>query len=164
MRHLLRALAIVFLCVCSGPAAGKPAPAPARKKAQPAFRCDTTYRRPFTVTRGGAKVQLRLLKLAPPAGGAAAAQRPMTGTAVFDAPSRMCRDLGPGWRVAVGSFGASFLKELRASDAPDLKAALAACPVTYQRVDTVCAPCVASSQRCPCADRDISDWIFCEKP
>ncbi len=162
MRHLPRAIAIVVLCVCSGAAAGKPGPA--RKKAQPASKCDTTYRRAFTVTRGGAKVHLRLLKLAPPAGGAAEAGRPMAGTAVFDAPSRMCRDLGPGWRVAVGSFGASFLKEMRASDAPDLKAALAACPVTYRRVDTVCAPCIAGSQRCPCADRDISDWIFCEKP
>ena len=125
----------------------------AKKKPVVAAKCDKAYASAFTVTRGGGKVQLRALKLP--------SQAP--GPAVFEVPYQMCKDLGTGWRVAVGSFGAAFLKELEASDSSALKGALAACPVTFRRVDTVCAPCVAGSQHCPCADRDISDWIFCEK-
>jgi len=145
---------------------GIDAAAEPRSPGQPAGygpKCDDkTYARPFTVTRGAGKVQLRILKYTtprPPAPGLGPVAQD-----VFNPAFELCRGLGPGWQVAPGSFGAAFLKELQASDSPDLKAALAACPVTYRNVDRVCAPCVAGNQNCPCADRDISDWIFCEKP
>jgi len=160
-----RALAVAIL-LASAAVAGKSAPAQskkkaAQKKAPPASKCDTAYAHPFNVTRGAGKVQLRVLPYtkskAPAPGLGPVAQD------VFDPVFELCRGLGPGWKVAPGSFGAGFLKELQASDSPDLKAALAACPVIYRNVDRVCAPCVAGNQNCPCADRDISDWIFCEK-
>jgi hypothetical protein len=157
---MARALAIISLLLLAATAlAGK---SPPRQKAPAASRCDKTYARPFTVTRGGGKVQLRVLKLPPPQ---TQAGRPSPSSGqVFEDATRVCRDLGAGWRLAVGSLGAAILTELKASDSSELKAALAACPVTFHRVDTVCAPCVAGSKQCPCADRDISDWIFCEKP
>lgn len=155
------ALAVVLLA--SAAVAGKPAPAQPKKKAPAASKCDKTYARPFTVTRGAGKVQLRVVKYPTTPKAPAPGLGPVPQEA-FDPAFQLCRDLGPGWKVAPGSFGAAFLTELQASDSPDLKAALAACPITYRRVDTVCAPCVAGNQNCPCADRDISDWIFCQKP
>ena len=126
-------------------------------------KCDKIYAQPFKVTRGASKVQMRLMRMPPPRNPAGKPEPP-TNPPVFEIPFQVCRGLGEGWRVAAGSFSANFLNEMKASDSTELKAALAACPVTYHRVDTVCAPCVAGSQHCPCADRDIADWIFCEKP
>jgi hypothetical protein len=153
-----QALAVVVL-LASATVAGKPAPA--KKKAPAASKCDKTYARPFKVTRGAGKAQLRLLKYTtpkPPAPGLGPVAQD-----VFAPAFELCQGLGPGWKVAPGSFNVGFLKELLASDSLDLLGALAACPVTYRNVDRVCAPCVAGNQNCPCADRDISDWIFCEK-
>ena len=126
-------------------------------------KCDKIYAHPFTVTRGASKVAMRLMRLPPPRTPAGKPEPP-TNAAVLEIPFPLCRGLGEGWRVAVGSFSAAFLAEMKASDSKELKSALGVCPVTFHRIDTVCAPCVAGSQHCPCADRDISDWIFCEKP
>ena len=159
-RSFLCAVILALLCA-SPPIAGKSA-GPPRRNPAPATKCDKIYARPFIVTRGGGKVQMRLLRMPPPRN-PAGKPLPPTDAGVLEIPFQLCRGLGPGWRVAVGSFGAAFLDEMKASDAEDLKKALAACPVTFRRVDTTCAPCVAGSQHCPCANRDISDWIFCEK-
>lgn len=129
-----------------------------RPKAKAGARCDKTYAREFTLTRATGRVRLRLVKPTP----AATAKEPPTGEAAFEGTFQLCRSLGPGWQVAPGSFGASFLGEVKRAGSPELKAALAACPVTFRRVDRICAACVAGSRTCPCADRDISDWIFCE--
>jgi hypothetical protein len=157
---VLRALVIAALLAAApkgdAPTATRSTPAAARGAAS---RCDKIYARPFTVTRGASKVQLRVMRMPAPGNPV-----PPTSQAVFEVPFPVCRGLGEGWRVAAGSFAAGFLREMKASDSPPLKAALDACPVTYHRVDTVCAPCVAGSHHCPCADRDIADWIFCEKP
>ncbi|HXU01741.1 MAG TPA: hypothetical protein VN903_12160 [Polyangia bacterium] len=184
---MLRALAIVLLLTATADAektapTRKPPPGgsnfdgnPGRVPKPPAMvrgeqsspaphaKCDKTYARPFTVTRGGSKVQLRVVKLPPPRT-PAGPPAPLTSGQVFEDASAVCRGLGNGWRVAVGSFGAAVLKEFQESDSAPLKAALAACPVTFRRVDVVCAPCAAGNRNCPCANRDISDWIFCEKP
>jgi len=160
----VRALAIVLLMTATAVAGNAEKSAPARKPPPGGSKCDKTYARPFTVTRGGSKVQLRVVKLPPPRTPAGRPAPPPMSGQVFEDATMACRGLGAGWRVAVGSFGASFLDEMKKSDSEEIGKALAACPVTFRRVDTVCAPCVAGSQHCPCADRDISDWIFCEKP
>ena len=159
-RALLIAAVLAAVPVASGPAASKAAPPKPRGAAT---KCDEIYARPFTVTRGASKVQLRVMRRPPPRN-PAGKPLPPTDQAVFEVPYPVCQGLGAGWRVAVGSFSAAFLTEMKASDSRELTSALAACPVSYRRVDTVCAPCIAGSQHCPCADRDISDWIFCEKP
>jgi hypothetical protein len=122
-----------------------------------AAHCDKVFERQFAMKRGSVDVRLRLVK-PPPAAGKA----PPSGQAAFEGLFQLCRALGSGWQVAPGSYSAGFLDEAKRAGSPELKAALAACPVTYRRVDTVCAPCVAGSRSCPCADRDVSDWIFCE--
>jgi hypothetical protein len=137
--------------------------AEARNRAAPqrraAARCDKTYAREFTMARANARVRLRLMKLAPPT---APESGPPVGESAFDGTFQLCRSLGPGWQIAPGSFSAGFLAEAKRDGSPALRAALAACPVTYRPVDSICAACVAGSQHCPCAERDISDWIFCE--
>jgi len=160
----VRALAIVLLMTATAVAGNVGKSAAARKQPPAAAStCDKTYSHQFTITRGAGKVQLRLVKLPPPRT-PAGRPAPTSGGQVFEDATMICRGLGPGWRVAVGSFSAAVLKEFQGGDSPELKVALLTCPVTFRRVDTVCAPCVAGSQHCPCADRDISDWIFCEKP
>jgi hypothetical protein len=163
-----RALALALLLSASaatGAAAKQKARAGVSRKAvggaarTDAGACARRYAGDFVVTMNGAPHRLRVVKYPEPSGPPPRAPVPQE---TFEPPFQACRALGAGWQVAPGSFGHAFLDELKKGAPKPLADALAACPVTYRNVDTVCAPCVAGSTHCPCAARDISDWIFCE--
>src|SRR5262245_777400 len=99
-------VAVIVVGVLMGAGARETSGAKAKKKPPvAAAKCDKVYARSFTVTRGVGKVQMRVLKLTPKQSPAT----PPMGQPVFEEATRLCRDLGPGWRVAVGSFGAAVL-------------------------------------------------------
>lgn len=77
---------------------------------------------------------------------------------------RPCRDfLGEGWRVAPGSYDPSFPETLRGEDSARLHAALERHGFEYMKHDRVCAPCVPDAGHCPCTDRWVSNWLFCQQ-
>jgi hypothetical protein len=118
----------------------------------PEADCATRYQRGFRVDLGRGVEELR------------AVANPHWGTATsLNSYGNPCATLGASWHAATGSYSSDFLTRLRGNPDPDLRDALARCPVTYRNLDTVCAPCVAGSQHCPCARRDVSDWLFCTR-
>jgi len=123
------------------------------KQAAPASACEKRYRRGFQVDLGRGVEELR------------ATPNPHWKDGVtLDAYGEPCSAaFGEGWRVAIGSYSDTYLTRLRALPDPDLQQALADCPVTYRNLDTVCAPCTYGSTHCPCARRDVSDWLFCTR-
>jgi hypothetical protein len=125
--------------------------------------CDRLFDRTFKVRRKFGEVQMRVVRnttlgeppLQPP--------RSMSSP-TLDQTARLCQRLGAGWRVAMDSHGEKFAKEMSRRSAGDLAKALAACPVPYRHGE-MCATCSpANDPFCPCAGRDLSDWIFCELP
>ncbi len=127
-------------------------PASAATAPAPAADCATDYRVGFRVDLGRGIEELRII----------ANPHWATGRSL-NSYGNPCADLGAGWRVAMGSYSTDFLVRLRSAAGTDLGAALARCPITYRNLDTVCAPCAHGSQHCPCARRDISDWLFCTR-
>ncbi len=139
-------LALVF---GGAPDAGAPRPG----TSSPA-ECAKLWKRGFHLENNHRRVTLKAVRYAPPDGGV----DPFGGT--FSA----CRALGEGWFVAVGSFGPGFLDPLSSTQDEELLRTLERCPVTYTFVDRTCAPCARGNPHCPCADRYLPDWLFCEKP
>jgi hypothetical protein len=114
--------------------------------------CDVRYRRGFRVDLGRGVEELRIIP-----------NPHWASNSSLDSYRNPCDALGGGWRIAIGSFGDSFLSKLQATRHPELRATLGRCPITYRNVDTVCAPCAYGSTNCPCARRDVSDWLFCTR-
>jgi hypothetical protein len=88
--------------------------------------------------------------------------------APFDRMPR-CEELGPRWHAATGFARISagrdvpFLSFLKEAGSARLVHALAECGVEFRKLDRVCAPCRADVAPCPCGDRFIPTWVFCEE-
>jgi hypothetical protein len=114
--------------------------------------CDQAYARAFKVNLHGQPIEVRLVR-----NPYFANDEPISN---YGDP---CRSLGGTWRMAPGSLHPDYLRELKRGGGPELGDALRACPVTFRFQDKVCAPCVAGAKTCPCSERHVSDWLFCQQ-
>lgn len=140
----LSLLGLLLVCSCSGASSG-------RSATGGASTCERAYERGFAVELQGSRVRL------------AAVRNPHFETdRSLNDYGRPCASLGSDWRVPSGTYHEGFLEVLRRIGDRSLDEALDQCPVTYRLLDRTCAPCVQGASNCPCTERYVPDWIFCE--